>query len=206
MKMIVTIIFTACLFLQPYEYESDRSQIDFDLFKLLIQNSELKGLWDEREMEVIVRVDPRTFNGNPTGPEEIEFAETNPETLEVRKKIIEEFSVIPADILKDKICQSTRGLQPPSELGEKVINQDIYPHCESLGDFVSIAFGKPERCESNCLNDPEIEKNETNGEFFTIRAIEISGYTLGVFNILVQLTTDGDWEYVDKKTLLLVMS
>jgi len=204
--MIVIFISTVCLFVQPYEYESDRNQIDIDLFKILVQNSESKGLWDDREMEVIVHVDPRTFIGNPSGPEEIEFEEANPETLELSKKIIEEFSVISTDILKDKICQSTRGLQPPSELGEKVINLDIDPHCESLGDFVSIAFGKPERCSSDCLNDLGIEKKETNGEFFTIRAIEISGYTLGVFNILVMLTSEGVWEYVDKKTLLLVMS
>ena len=204
--MSIILIFIVCLFLHSNDYGPVTSQKDIDLFKLLVQKTESKGLWDKREMEVFVRIDPRLFTGNPSGPEEIEFAEVHPEKLELRKKIIEDNDVVLADILKDKICQSTRGLQPPSENGENKITQEIDPHCKSIGDFVSIAFGKPEKCSLNCQNDLGIEQEEMNGELFTIRAVEISGYTLGVFRIMVLLTTDGDWEYIDKKTLLLVMS
>lgn len=164
------------------------------LYRTLLEQVTDNGLWEKRENSPQVRIDPRPLAGSPADMEEISFVQINKNHLEKYRRLIREYDAVPADFTKDRICFGTGGLQPPPLPKKKYEKPEIPKHCEELGDFVTIAFTLPAPEETN-----EIDR-------IVIRAIEISDYTFGIFDMIFHKQEDQNWQFVKKQQIFMVMS
>lgn len=176
----------------------DSNNIDAALYQLLISSVAEKGLWDERNQEVTVRVDPKIMIPSVTALSELEYHIMTDEAILKNKEIIKNSSVQPGNIEDDKSCMNISGILPPPESVETKINDGISEKCKFLGNFVSIIFSSPEPYERFTVEKADQEN-------FVINAIEISSYTYGIFKLIVEKQED-EWILVDKNIEQLVMS
>lgn len=193
MNLTTSIFFSLFLLLQLNNSDLNNHK---ELYPTLINQVGEIGLWENRNRPVNIRIDPRPFSGNPTGVEEITFETVNENLVDYFRSVIEAHGAIPADIVEDNICQSTGGLQPPPTSEGRA---EIPDHCVEIAPFISIAFSIPQVYSEDASENNEEQK-------YVVRAIEISNYTLGVFDLVFQKTMDGEWEFISKETKQFVMS
>lgn len=173
MNLATSIFFSLTLLIQLNQSDLTNHK---ELYPTLINQVSEMGLWENRNEPVNIRIDPKSFTGSPTGVEEISFEPDNEELVDYFKSVIEAHGAIPTDIVEDNSCQSTGGLQPPPTSEEQV---KIPDHCMEIAPFVSIAFSIPQVYSGDASENNEQQK-------FVVRAIEISNFKFGVFDLVFQ--------------------
>lgn len=184
--------------------QPEMKAFDEPLYRLMLEQVESNGLWENRRQPVEIRVDPRPLEKSRAFLEELAFAQIEESELERYIQLIIEFEVIPADIEEDYICEGTGGMPPPPRPGEPYEPPVIPEHCKEIGrNFVTIAFAVPRLEKETASREGNVEGIKLR---YVVRAVEISSYTIAIYDLVFDLKEDHRWEFIQKEEIFMVMS
>lgn len=183
--------------------QPEMKAFDEPLYRLMLEQVESNGLWENRRQPVEIRVDPRPLEKSRAFLEELAFAQIEESELERYIQLIIEFEVIPADIEEDYICEGTSGMPPPPRPGEPYGPPVIPEHCKEIGNFVTIAFAVPRLKKATASHEENVEDKKSR---YIVRAMEISSYTMAIYDLVFDLKEDHRWEFIQKEEIFMVIS
>lgn len=181
-------------FYQSLSAQPPAKTFDPQLYSLILKQVETKGLWENRSDSIQVRIDPKPLANTTKSSEEIAFIPADSRDLEKYTSLILDHSLQPTDMNRDMNCLYIEGLKPPS-IDKMKNDHSLTEYCKAIGNFVTIAFTLP-----------RLVATDTSEQRFAIEAVEISGYTFGVFDLFFEKQEDGSWIFIKKEERLFVMS
>jgi len=222
LMVIILIVFNAGLSIQmngQTKQVSDNRSIEESLYRQLLQQVVPDGLLESRSGDINLRIDPRFLKSDPN------IAHIKQENLYEEKKIdiqryrnlIVEFHAKPANITKDLECLFSKSLPPPPDSEKTSQRMHGSEYCDEISNFVTLIFGVPRHggayfpaFELGYSKSTALEIDERNlgkeKNWYTVRAIEISSFSLGVYDLVFEKKENDKWKFIKKYKLVSILS